>query len=458
MFALSATAASAAENMLVGFQDDESFRIRPDRAQMLDRAMQADGQIIRATVNWSLIAKRKPKNAKDPFDPAYNFRDVDELARGAQIRGMEMLLTIWGVPKWANGNQKPNRMPRHVGDLSQFAFALASRYSGRYPGYPFVRYYSIWNEPNLEQFLAPQFDKKGRDVAPRLYAQLVRATYAPIKAANSLAQVAIGETSARGRDHLKKGGLTQPTHSPGRFAELVSKQRPRVPFDAWAHHPYPTTPSMKPMQIVKWPNVTLPSLPRFEASLDKWFGRKNIPVWITEYGHETKPDEKKGVTYAQQAAYARQALEFVKADARVPMFIWFVLRDDPANPWQSGLIRRNGTLKPAFAVVTQEATDVDPRTGSIAIKADAFAPVVRISTIEFARFSQPGAPIGVDYHVWEQPWEVVKQSPEVPLAIDGWVSLPLQFMPEAGHTYDLYITAYDPHGNRIDRKLQLVAS
>ena len=45
----------------------------------------------------------------------------------------------------------------------------------------------------------------------------------------------------------------------------------------------------------------LTSLPQFETSLDKWFGRKNIPIWITEYGNETKPGEPKGVTEAQQA-------------------------------------------------------------------------------------------------------------------------------------------------------------
>ena len=49
--------------------------------------------------------------------------------------------------------------------------------------------------------------------------------------------------------------------------------------------------NQKPTQKVMWPNVALSSLPQFETSIDKWFGRKNIPVWITEYGNETKPGE-----------------------------------------------------------------------------------------------------------------------------------------------------------------------
>ena len=49
------------------------------------------------------------------------------------------------------------------------------RYSGRFSGYPFVRFYSIWNESNLQLFLAPQFDAKGKSVAPRNYAKLAAA-------------------------------------------------------------------------------------------------------------------------------------------------------------------------------------------------------------------------------------------------------------------------------------------
>ncbi len=443
--------------MLVGFQDDESFRIRPDRAAVLDRAAEANATIIRATASWANIAKTKPKSATDPFDPAYNFADLDELVRGAQIRGMEVLLTIWGTPGWANGGKGRNHMPRSLGDLAQFSYALASRYSGRYPGYPFVRYFSIWNEPNLDQFLSPQFDRKGHDVAPALYARLCRAAYGAIKAGNPLSLVAIGETSARGRDHLNRG-TTQETHSPGRFAELVSRQRPRVQFDAWAHHPYPTSPNQRPLQLVRWPNVTLSMLPRFETSLDRWFGRRKVPVWITEYGHETKPQEKRGVSYAAQAAYAKQAMTIAANDSRVQMFIWFVLRDDPANPWQSGLLTRDGKKKPAYDVFAAVAHELDARNGVFSIRGGETNPAVRISLLPFAYFSSAGAPIGVEYHVWEDPWEVVKESPELPLELDGWVTLHLAFTPEAGHRYMLYVTAYDPHGNRLERTLELVAA
>ena len=89
---------------------------------------------------------------------------------------------------------------------------------------------------------------------------------------------------------------------------------------------------------MKWPNVTLSSLPRFEQSLDKWFKRKGVRIWITEFGYETKPDgEPKGVSRAQQAAYTTQAIALAKKDPRVDMFVWFIFRDDETSVWQSGL-------------------------------------------------------------------------------------------------------------------------
>ena len=59
--------------------------------------------------------------------------------------------------------------------------------------------------------------------------------------------------------------------------------------------------NQKPTQLVRYPNVTLTSMPRFEKDLDLAFKRKNIPIWITEYGNETRPGEPKGVTEGQQA-------------------------------------------------------------------------------------------------------------------------------------------------------------
>ncbi len=180
---------------------------------------------MRLLVQWNLVAKTRPTNAVDPFDPAYELDDVDEAVRSAQENDQEVILTISGTPRWANGGKTPNVMPTRVSDFTSFTRAIASRYSGRLDGFPFVRFWSIWNEPNLQGFLSPQFDSRGRSVAPANYAKLAAAGYTGIKAGNPQAQIAIGETSARGSD--KANGL-RPTHSPGKFAELVAKANPHA--------------------------------------------------------------------------------------------------------------------------------------------------------------------------------------------------------------------------------------
>ncbi len=226
---------------------------------MRDRAVHANATIMKTTVYWFNTAPRRPANATNPFDPAYRWEDLDEFVRQAADRDIEVMLSIWGTPTWA-GPAK-NRLPRRLADIQNFARALANRYSGRNRGYPFVRFYSVWNEPNLNLFLTPQFDAKGRSVAPANYAKLYRAAYTGFKQGSPLAQVAIGDTSARGRDRHRAG--VSDTHSPGKFAELLAKARPKVRFDAYAHHPYSSPANQPPTQIVRWPNVSMTTLPRF---------------------------------------------------------------------------------------------------------------------------------------------------------------------------------------------------
>ena len=339
---LTAPAAMAAERMWVGFHDDPSFRWVGNRDDRVRLSAQTNATIMRLLVQWNLAAKTRPSNPSNPFDPAYTFDDIDEAVRSAQVHDQEVILTISGTPRWANGGKNPNVMPRRLTDLTAFSRAIASRYSGRFDGYPFVRFFSVWNEPNLQLFLSPQFDARGRSVAPANYARMYAAAYSGIKLGNPRAQVAIGETSARGSD--KPTGL-RPTHTPGKFAELVAKANPRLKFDAWSHHPYPFNPNSPPSQRVKWPNVSLASLPQFNANLKKWFKRKSVPIWITEYGHQTKPPDSLGVSYSKQAAYIQQSMSMTARYPFVNMFIWFVFQDDPGQPWESGVYTAGGAKK-----------------------------------------------------------------------------------------------------------------
>ena len=275
---------------------------------MLDEAVRSNAGIVRTTVYWSRIAPVRPANPSNPFDPAYRWDDLDEFVRSAQFRGLETLLTIWGAElgeREQGLELRADEAVRHHGVRARARVALQRTQSG----IPVFRFYSVWNEPNLEQFLAPTFNGKGKPVAPFNYAKLYRGVYAGLKA-GSPTEVGIGETSPRGRDKPSPGRI-QDSIAPATFARLLSTARPAC---SSRHTSTVLDPRQGPMQKGRYPNVHLTQLPQFSRDLNKWF-KKSVNVWITEYGFETKPAEPRGVTAAQQAAYAVQAMNYLR---RIP--------------------------------------------------------------------------------------------------------------------------------------------
>lgn len=443
-----------ARRLAIGFQDDPSFRWSSDRVALLDDARSANARVIRTLVDWSVAAPTRPRHPADPFDPAYRLGDVDELLRQAQLRGIDVLVTIWGTPAWANGGAGRNHLPTRLQDLTDFAHAVAARWSGSYPSEPRVRYFTVWNEPNLEQFLAPQFTPSGADAAPALYAELYRAAWKGLKAGNAQALVGIGETSPWGRDH-RASGTTQETHSPARFAELVAKADPTLPFDAWAHHPYPTSLGLPPEQKSKWPNVSLTALPRFSQQLDRWFHRKDTPIWITEYGYQTRRPAAFGVTAAEQATYGVRALQIAAANPDVQMFVWFVLRDATSTPWRSGLIGLDGKRKPAFARFAAAAAPLDVAEPVLSASAGSSPLQVPVETMVLAAHDGPGAQVGVTWRAWDGKGLVAVNQARVTIGTDGRVVVPVGFTRKAGKTYRVTLDVNDVNGLTVSHTAQV---
>ena len=454
VLAVGAAQASAGTRMPIGFFDDPTFRWSPDRAQNLQAAGAEGASIIHTTANWATIAPKRPASPADFTDPAYRLDDLDELVAQASANGMRVMIDITGTPRWANGNKSPNHMPKKLADLQNFAKMLATRYNGL-NGKGYVGLYAVWNEPNLGLFLTPQFavnkkTKKFTIVGPANYAKLYKAAYAGLKAGNRAAQVAAGETSARGRDKPLKG--VSDSIAPGTFARYLAKVK-GLKFDAWAHHPYPTSPNLPPTQKVRYPNVTLSTIKKFEADLHKWFHR-TVPVWITEYGHETRPPEKRGVSYARQSAWARQALSIAKADPNIQMFIWFTFRDSTGNPWQSGLLTAAGALKPAYNGFGSLARLTDGITTNVK---HGRAPQVTVYFPYLAYFNGAGEACGMTYTVTDKGKFVANGQPSVPMRANQSLSIPLEFMPVKGHTYTVTVDANDAHGHTETRVVDLKA-
>ncbi|HET7129039.1 MAG TPA: cellulase family glycosylhydrolase [Gaiellaceae bacterium] len=435
---IGAATASAGPRMPIGFFDDPTFRWSADRMDNLQRASADGASIIHTTATWAAIAPTRPAHAADGDDPAYKLADLDELVQRASAYGLRVMINITGTPKWANGNKKPNVMPKKVADFQTFARMLSTRYNGAH-GKGYVGLWSVWNEPNLQQFLTPQYVGK-KIVSTTNYGKLYKAAYAGIKSGNRSAQVAIGETSAQGRDKPSKG--SSQTVSPGNFAKLLSKVR-GLKFDAWAHHPYPTAPFAKPTEKVRYPNVTLSTMPKFEKDLHKWF-KRTVPIWITEYGHETKPGERKGVTLATQARYAKQALGIARKDPNVQMFIWFTFRDSSGNPWQSGLLKPSGAAKPSYSAFGSVARQTDGI--EVNVKSGR-TPTLNLYFPFLSYYDAPGTVIGMTYKVRDGSRLVAVSQPALPLRANQSLSIPLDFKPVKKHTYTVTVDANDPNGH-----------
>ena len=116
--------------------------------------------------------------------------------------GMRVMLTITGPgPLWTS-SQPSKRNPRWMPSTKAYARVLA-RVATRYRDQ--VDRYLIWNEPNQQGWLQPQWDCDSRrrnckPVSPHVYRGLVRAAVPQIRAADRGAEIVAGELAPIGND------------------------------------------------------------------------------------------------------------------------------------------------------------------------------------------------------------------------------------------------------------------
>ena len=359
---VSAPAASAASGMQIGVYDEgETFF--GDTGAVFARYKALRVGVLRVNLYWGGplgVAKSRPFQASDPRDAAYDWSIYDRTVLYAAANGIKILFSITGTPKWANGNQTPNRAPFDYGLLRDFAYAAAARYSGMYVGedgrtLPAVRLWAAWNEPNNPAFLRPQFVKRGSKWVIQSaisYAKICNAVYTGIhETLFKNERVACGVTAPRGNNNPKSA---RPSVSPVAFVTAAKKAGMKR-FDAYAHNPYygvPTeTPTTRPPGTLSGGTPTAITLANFNvlvAAVSHLYGPRRF--WITEYGYQTKPpDGQFGVSWSNQARYLTQAFAIAKRNPRVDLMLWFLVRDEPnLAGWQSGLMTRDGVKKPAY--------------------------------------------------------------------------------------------------------------
>ena len=347
--------------MLVGIYDDGQSLYNGESSFPIYRQLRV--QVLRMTLLWGGrggVAVRRPRNAADPADPAYDWTAYDRAVLNAQAIGARVLFSIYGTPPWENRAVGLNRAPRDARNLQRFAYAAAMRYSGSYERsdgvrLPPVRHWLAWNEPNNPVFLKPQFRRAGgRWVyeSARSYARICNAVYAGVHATLARGhKVGCGVTAPRGNNDPSS---VRPSVSPLAFLRAL-RATGRVRFDAYAHHPYygnafdkPNTRPRPAPNTNRVTAVTLGNIQDLVSELTRLYGRK--PVWVTEYGYQTNPpDDFFGVSWAAQARYLSQAFAIARRHPRIDMMLWYLLQDEPSlGGWQSGLFTSNGERKPSF--------------------------------------------------------------------------------------------------------------
>jgi hypothetical protein len=348
--------AQAARGMLVGIYDPVQPIAAPEKTFTTLANLRA--QVIRLNLDWNLIAKKQPTMPTDPADPAYDWSTYDRAALNAADKKIQVMFTIYGTPRWAQGRKKGvNRAPAKMKSLRHFALAAAKRYSGNFKRddgtkLPAVRKWLAWNEPNNPLFLAPQWQKVGKrryiPIAARNYVGICTAVYLGIHASHLSKQVVgCGATDPRGNNAPRS---RRPSISPVAFLNALRKYGlKKSRFDVYAHHPYYGSPRESPTTKPKGKQtVTLGNLSVLTKLLGKYYGNKKL--WITEYGYQTRPPDRLfGVTWIKQAKYLTQAYKIARKNPRVTMMLWFLLRDEGRlGGWQSGLFTAGGKKKPAY--------------------------------------------------------------------------------------------------------------
>jgi hypothetical protein len=360
---LAAAPASAASHRLTtAIVDPDAFTAPNGDAEVaFTRTRGAGAAMVRLWIPWYEVAPNEPSGiATDPGNPAYDWTKVDLQLERARASGVELepLVMIMGSPQWARDTaaaQTANTTWPNPTDFGQFAAAAAERYRGDFdpdgpdgPRQPLprVRFWQVWNEPNLLQFFTPQF-VNGEHAAPIHYRRLV----------NSMASAV---HSVRADNVVVAGGLA-PFGKPGqpapmRFArKMLCMSRDNKPvsgcgnppqFDVWSQHPYAPG---GPNYDAYWPDdVSIRDLPRM-TSLVNAAARvghvrsssntsiSRVPLWVTEFSWDTRGPDPKAVPLSLHSRWTAEAL-YRMWSGGVSLVTWFSIRDRPfpQSRFQSG--------------------------------------------------------------------------------------------------------------------------
>jgi hypothetical protein len=331
------------------------------RTAWLGKAKHEGAGIVRLNVNWASSTTRRPVTPTNPADPAYNFGNLDGAIKSAKAQGLDVLLTVYDAPRWAEGKHRPRKAPAGTWKpspkaLGRFAQALARRYSGHFLGLPRVRYFQAWNEPNFEQYLSPQWNGH-KPASPALYRRMLNSFYEGVKKAQHGASVVTAGTGPYGDP---PGGTRM---MPVAFwrkvfclnGHLRATKCPDKPhLDILAHHPITDGNPAKP--ALNRDNAGVADFHKIRKVLRAAERTHHIrpgghhALWATELWWNTRPPNRFGFPVKTQAKWIEQAFYLLwkqGASAVINLEIRDSPLTDPANSLQSGVFFHSDKPKPS---------------------------------------------------------------------------------------------------------------
>jgi hypothetical protein len=366
---------------------------------------------IRVGVYWSIVAPANDQTARPSFDatdpaayPQELWAPYDRLVRAARAHGIGLNFNITSpVPRWAATDSPRDDLQKTFGpnpeEFGRFVRAVGTRYSGSYQGLPRVDYWSIWNEPNQGGWLTPQWSPDPRnskawiEAAPTTYRKLVAAAWTNLAdSGHGSDTILVGETAPQGVGdqglsrplqplrflrrlycvddnlNLLKGSEAEVRGCPADPATFVAENPGLFHATGYAHHPYALlTPPRRRSTLPD--SVSIGDLRALTRELTRIYARygqklptkRGVPLYLTEYGYQTKPDPIH-ISFGQQAAWINEAEYLAFRNPLVRSMSQFLLVDDapaagidpkkePQLYWrtfQSGLKLLTGARKPAY--------------------------------------------------------------------------------------------------------------
>lgn len=421
--------AIAAAALVAGCAGSSQAPAAPARSQSLETIFEAQTELftnpagtldllrrlgvdrVKVFMPWaSMVPDQLSRSQPRGFDasspdayPAPAWAAYDTIVRDARARGFALDLALEGpAPLWATGpGVPPGTASGFVGawkpsakEYASFVSAVAKRYSGHYTPagstkpLPRVDFWSIWNEPNYGQQLAPQaIDHSTVEVSPRYYRALLNAAWTALgQAGHGGDTILIGEVAPRGqtvgdqpgnfsgmvplrfiRALYCVDGSLQPLRGTAAAArgcptdpagsKAFPAQNPAL-FHAggFAFHPYPQgfAPNVRTPDEPDY--ADLPQLDELERTLDRalavYGSNSRLPLYDTEFGYQTNPPEtiSRAINPATAAAYANQAEYMSWRNPRVASWDQYLLADPPPgqSSFDTGLEFYGGKHKPVL--------------------------------------------------------------------------------------------------------------